>query len=1146
MKRALKWLAYVLGGLVLLLAIVIAGGYFYFAATIDQYTPRIERIASERLGEPVEIGSIGLGWHGFGIEVELRDVAALDPDSGRSLVSADRVRVDLNPLSFASWPAVYPALVGVDGAKITIERLPDGRLMIPGLPSGDGPPPTPDEIVTVLSRIGTIAINDATITFNAPQNGVKDWQFHNLDARVDGPADAPQVVLSADLPDALGHRFSAQLHLNRAQPASGQWRWQGQATLAALKLDALPMLAPSLPIDPHGGRVNVTFSGTGVSLQPQAVYGQVRPLDAASDTASVVKADLNWRQAAGGTLALSAGNMDIVFHGLFRGPIPLDHAELPLTFKHEPDGWRIATDEFALGNSQLTTSGHFSVLLPDDGGAPRLDVQAQASGINLEYKSRYLPVGIMPADVTAWVDRSVKSGRVPRVEVVFRGAADKFPFRHGEGLFRVNFDLRDARIKFDPEWPAVEGLDAEIEFKNEGLLATVIGGNINGMSIAGTTAKIADLSEGHLAIEGDAVGDAAEALAFLRESPIAKKFGPYITETKANGKLDVDVQLSLPLSDVDQFQVRGEAHLKGVDVTLAGLSSGFDNLTGQLNFTNGGLSSPTGLEGQFLNAPVAISVKPAPGDSNTTLIGLDGSATAAALTQALDMPQAHLADGRFDWHAQVELPNELGTDSAEPLTLAVHSDLKGLALNLPAPFHKPAATAVETTAHFAILSDGFAIDARYGNAAQADIQLADTDHGTALAAGEIHFGAGTLHVPDQGLLIDGHLARVSLTEWQQLAGLIGSGSSTAAPPRLNMDLTIGQVDALGQHFRNVKVNASSDNAGYVLKLAGPDIAGTIELPTAVDNKHPYDVVLDHLHLDANFAEGHAKALELSPTTLPPLKFSSRETTLGERHLGTLEFQLLQAPGGVVVPRFSITQPALEVNMYGTWVLDDEGVQHTRIAASARSDNIADAFRALGLPPAITAQQASVDAELHWTGPPTSDIVKRLGGAFTIHLKDGRLPEVSPGAGRLLALLSLNALPRRLLFNFSDVFSKGFSYDSMGGTFTIASGNAYTNDFRLESTVADVRVVGRIGLAKQDYDEVVLINTSISSTLPVAGAIAGGPITGAALLLLTQIFKSPLKEATQIAYHITGPWDNPQMKPIAGLPEKGKAQQGGGK
>ena len=48
---------------------------------------------------------------------------------------------------------------------------------------------------------------------------------------------------------------------------------------------------------------------------------------------------------------------------------------------------------------------------------------------------------------------------------------------------------------------------------------------------------------------------------------------------------------------------------------------------------------------------------------------------------------------------------------------------------------------------------------------------------------------------------------------------------------------------------------------------------------------------------------------------------------------------------------------------------------------------------------------------------------------------------------------------------------------------------------------------------------------------VAGAIAGGPAVGAALLLFSQIFKEPLKGVARAYYRITGPWDDPQVRKI---------------
>ena len=38
----------------------------------------------------------------------------------------------------------------------------------------------------------------------------------------------------------------------------------------------------------------------------------------------------------------------------------------------------------------------------------------------------------------------------------------------------------------------------------------------------------------------------------------------------------------------------------------------------------------------------------------------------------------------------------------------------------------------------------------------------------------------------------------------------------------------------------------------------------------------------------------------------------------------------------------------------------------------------------------------------------------------------------PGIGKLLSILSLQALPRRVALDFKDVFSEGFSFDSILG------------------------------------------------------------------------------------------------------------------
>ena len=54
---------------------------------------------------------------------------------------------------------------------------------------------------------------------------------------------------------------------------------------------------------------------------------------------------------------------------------------------------------------------------------------------------------------------------------------------------------------------------------------------------------------------------------------------------------------------------------------------------------------------------------------------------------------------------------------------------------------------------------------------------------------------------------------------------------------------------------------------------------------------------------------------------------------------------------------------------------------------------------------------------------------------------------------------------------------------------------------------------------------------MGASLPVAGALAGGPAVGAALLLFSQVFKEPLKGMTRGYYRITGPWENPNVERV---------------
>ncbi len=127
---------------------------------------------------------------------------------------------------------------------------------------------------------------------------------------------------------------------------------------------------------------------------------------------------------------------------------------------------------------------------------------------------------------------------------------------------------------------------------------------------------------------------------------------------------------------------------------------------------------------------------------------------------------------------------------------------------------------------------------------------------------------------------------------------------------------------------------------------------------------------------------------------------------------------------------------------------------------------------------------------------------------------------------MLSLFSLNSLQRRLTLDFRDVFKEGFSFDKMKGHFVVMDGDAFTNNFTIEGSSATIEISGRTGLVAHDYDQLVIVTPQVSSTLPIAGVIAGGPAVGAAVFLADKLVGDKFNRMTQVRYQVSGSWDDP--------------------
>jgi uncharacterized protein YhdP len=259
-----------------------------------------------------------------------------------------------------------------------------------------------------------------------------------------------------------------------------------------------------------------------------------------------------------------------------------------------------------------------------------------------------------------------------------------------------------------------------------------------------------------------------------------------------------------------------------------------------------------------------------------------------------------------------------------------------------------------------------------------------------------------------------------------------------------------------------------------------------------------------------------------------LGFHAADLIWGERHFGDVRATLAKLDDGVSLKELTVTAPTFSATARGEWRGKEAGI--ARVQGALTSSDVGATMKDLGYDAVIEAKTGKMDFDLRWLGAPSAQALSAATGRVEVELDKGQLTGLKPGAGRVLGLASLAALPRRLSLDFSDLTDKGLAFDTVRGDFDLRDGSAYTDNVVVKGPAADIGLIGRVGLKNRDYDQIVEVTGNVSSTLPLAAFVAG-PVVGGAVLLFSQVFKQPLKGLARGYYRITGSWDNPTVERI---------------
>ncbi len=367
-----------------------------------------------------------------------------------------------------------------------------------------------------------------------------------------------------------------------------------------------------------------------------------------------------------------------------------------------------------------------------------------------------------------------------------------------------------------------------------------------------------------------------------------------------------------------------------------------------------------------------------------------------------------------------------------------------------------------------------------------------------------------------------------------LPGQFAKAANIPAKFSLTLNAPLAANTQMLLNYNNFQVRMTDAATGMTFGVNNAMARGQVMWPTAA-HQQAVQAVFQYLHLQPNTLAGTVNSV-VKPTALPAVHFSCQDMMYGSTPLGRVTFELLPTNRGMTITQLTARSTFYQIDARGTWL--ENG---THIQGKVQTQHVDSVLAAWGDAPVnYTLSNGTLQFQFAWAGAPWAVNLKTVSGTANLVLGKGQVLHLDKetsakvGWGRMLNILSLQSIPRRLSLDFSDVFAKGYSFDSLKGNFTLQNGSAFTQDAHLGSEVAHINIYGRFGLAAHDYDLRMDVTPHVTSSLPVVAALAlSNPLIGVATWMVGKMVNPAVSKMTTYHYAITGGWDNPQWRKVGG-------------
>ena len=832
-------------------------------------------------------------------------------------------------------------------------------------------------------------------------------------------------------------------------------------------------------------------------------------------------------EESSGQISLSSPELLVDWPRMFRDRLQfvMPTCDLDLLWGEQ---WQVAFNHCRLVNEDIEAEGR--VLIKGNEGKPAVDVNVAVNRGDIGRLDSYWPESIMSESILRWLRRGLIGGDIDQGRFQIFGDMDDWPFRQGTGRFEALANIRNAELDYVEGWPEISQVNVVVHFEGPSMELAGSIGEVAGNFVHTGRASISDLKKPLLKVSFAADSELPHLLEFLEQSPLKQQINTDLSRFEFSGPANVSGNLVFPLGKADgEMDVDGRVNVQGNRFSDPESEITLENITGDLHYDQQGFSG-IGLTTTFRGHEGLLDV----------FAGADGPekfrADLAGEFDVKDVIPGFLLEsysaltqieGSTDWLVSMSVGTaELGGDQG-PI-LKVRSGLEGVQLNLPAPLNKPASEYWPLELHYPLSSLDSMLDIELEDRVALRFDLpADAE---APQSAVIRVGGGMPELPPQGFVrIEGHSDVIDLDGWidviidgaQEGKGMAGL---ELEPSELNTDKLI----FLDRWFDEVNMSFELEDTDLKATFGGQDIDGKVNFTKGVGGTRSLSAEFERLALAQPISSG--LNMDSDPADLPALHLYAKSFRYAGVEMGETRIEAYPTSAGFHFEKVDAASDQITVQASGDWSLRDNQ-QRSDFKIHMTSESLGDFLETMEISSSMSGGQTVVEFNAWWPGSPAAFALSRLNGEIEFTVIQGNIADASAGPGRLLGLLSIQSLPKRLSLDFRDVFDSGFSFDQANGSFIMENGLARTNDVVLESSAALISLSGSTNLVDQQYDQLLTVRPGLGNTLPLIGAIAGGPVGAAAGLALQGILQEQLGDVSQVQYTITGSWEEPVFEPV---------------